>query len=260
VSATPAIEVRGLTVELAGREVLEEVDLTVPEGDLLGIIGPNGGGKTVLLKVLLGLLRPARGTVRVLGRRPEEARGEVAYVPQHVEFDREFPIRARDVVLMGRIGRRRARRRFDAEDLAAARQALERVDLADLADRQIGRMSGGQLQRVLIARALALDARLLLLDEPTANLDSGISGRIYDLLVTLAGRMTVVLVAHDVGVMCRHVKSIACLNRRLHQHAERGLTQEMLEAAYGYPVDVLLHDHGHSHRLLEEHLPPPEGR
>ena len=255
----PAIEVRDLWLSFGSWNALEAVEFTVLEGEFFGLIGPNGAGKTVLLKVLLGLLKPDRGTVRVLGRPPGAARGDVAYVPQRAEFDTRFPIHVLDVVLMGRLGRARMLRPYGAEDRDRARQALERVGLSDLARRQIGELSGGQLQRVLIARALVLDARVLLLDEPTANLDSTVAGRLYELLRDLTGKLTIVLVDHDIGVMSRYVQSVGCLNRRLHHHHGRHLPQDVLEQAYGYPVDVLTHDHdhaddhGHAHRVLDGH-------
>jgi zinc transport system ATP-binding protein len=252
----PAIEVRDVWLSFRGTNALEAIDLTVEQGALLGIIGPNGAGKTVLLKVLLGLLKPDRGSVRILGKPAEKARGEVAYVPQHAEFDRNFPVRVRDVVLMGRLGRGKLFRPYDATDRRRVREAIERVGLSELADRQIGKLSGGQLQRALIARALAVDARILLLDEPTANLDSQVAGRLYDLLHRLSGELTIVLVDHDIGVMHRYVESVGCLNRRLHYHAAK-LTQQALEQTYGYPVEVVVH--GAAQRILDDHETQGEG-
>ena len=243
-SGSPAIEIRDVYVTLDGTKVLEAIDLSVSEHEFLGIIGPNGGGKTVLLKLLLGLIEPTRGTVRVLGGSPRQARGQVGYVPQHTELDRRFPIRVLDVVQMGRLGQAAA-----GEDRPRALDALEKVKLGALADRQIGKLSGGQLQRVLIARALAMNARVLLLDEPMANLDSPTAGEILELLARLADSMSIVMVEHDVGVLSRYVQSVACLNRRIHCHGAGEPTQEMLEKTYGYPVEVLVH----GHRLLEPH-------
>jgi len=254
-SRPPAIEVRDLWLSFGGWNVLEAIDLTVKQGEFLGLIGPNGAGKTVLLRVLLGLIKPDRGSVRVLGKSPRTARGNVAYVPQHAAFDRLFPIHVLDVALMGRLGRSRLLRPYTADDRQKARQALDTVGIADLEHRQIGELSGGQLQRVLIARALAVNSRVLLLDEPTANLDSTVAGHLYELLGELAGELTIVLVDHDIGVMSRHVQSVGCLNRRLHHHHGAHPSQEMLEQAYGYPVDVVVHDHdhGHAHRILDSH-------
>lgn len=248
---TAAIELRDVWLTFRDQPVLEAIDLTIPEGEFVGLIGPNGGGKTVLLKVILGLLEPDRGTVRVLGRSPRDARGLVGYVPQHLVFDPEFPIRAVDVVLMGRLGRRRLLRPYDRADRDAAARALEQVDGLDLATRPIGKLSGGQLQRVLVARALVTDPRLLLLDEPTSSLDPASGQDVHGLLETLASRMTVVLVSHDVGVISQHVGSVACLNRRLHYHPSGGITRETIEATYGCPVDFIVHEH--THRVLEEH-------
>jgi zinc transport system ATP-binding protein len=250
---TPAIEIRDLWLSLGGVPILQDIHLTVEQRAFLGIIGPNGGGKTTLLRVLLGLLQPDRGTVRILGQPPHSRRGEVAYVPQFSRFDPAFPIRVLDVVLMGRLGRGKLLRPYGKADLDRALRALEEVDSAELAGQQVDGLSGGQLQRVLIARALAMDSRVLLLDEPVASLDARVGGRLYELLARLSGARTVVLVDHDVGVMSRYVRSIACLNRRLHYHESSQLTREMLEETYGYPVGVLSHDH-------DPELPPARER
>jgi zinc transport system ATP-binding protein len=251
--ATPVLELRDVTLTRRGIPVLEDVDLTLRGGEFVGLIGPNGAGKTALLKVILGLFRPERGSVRVFGRPPRESRGLVAYVPQYAGFDVSYPVRVRDVVLMGRLGGR-FRLRPSARDREAAERALDRVGLTALADRQVGRLSGGELQRVLVARALAQEASLLLLDEPTANLDTRVEHALYDVLGELPDDTTVILVSHDVGVMHRHVSAVACLNRRLHYHGTREITQEMIEATYGEGVDVL--EHPHSHRLLHDHGGP----
>jgi zinc transport system ATP-binding protein len=247
---TPAIEARDLWVSFRGWNALEAVSLVVAPGEFLGLIGPNGAGKTVLLRTLLGLVRPDRGTVRILGHSPEHARGRVAYVPQSARFDRDFPVRALDVVLAGRLGRNHLLRRYDRGDRERAARALEQVGLADHAERQIGRLSGGQLQRVLVARALAVDAEVLLLDEPASSLDPESSGQLYGLLSALSrGGMTVVLVDHDVGVVYRHVQTVACLNRRLFYHGAGSPSHQELERAYGFPLEVVVHDH----RLLDPH-------
>jgi len=253
-SEVPALELRDVWLSFSRQVALEAVTLTLERGGFLGIIGPNGAGKSVLLKILLGLMRPDRGTVRVFGRSPEQSRGLVAYVPQYARFDTAFPIQVLDVVSMGRMGARGAFGRARSEDRARAMAALEQLDVARLAQRQIGELSGGQLQRVLIARALVLDAPLLLLDEPTANLDAHIAGELYELLRGLTPERSVVLVGHDIGVMYRYVGSVACLNRRLHHHGSSDVPQEVLDETYGYPVDVLVHDH--THRVLGSHEDP----
>jgi zinc transport system ATP-binding protein len=253
---TTAVEVRDVSLAFNEVPVLEEISLTLEQGDFLGIIGPNGGGKTTLLRVILGLVKPDRGDVRVFGKPPSRAHGEVGYVPQYARFDASFPIDVLEVVLMGRLSRGALFSRVTAEDREAAQEALVRVQMADLASRQIGELSGGQLQRVLVARALAVEPRILLLDEPTASIDTPIGRSVYELLEDLAREKTVVLVSHDIGVISRYVKTVACLNRHLHYHHSKELTSEMVEAAYGCPVELL--GHGHPHRVLEEH-PPTDG-
>jgi len=246
---TPPIQLRDVSYSYGQTPVLESVNLRLDDGDFLGIIGPNAGGKTTLLKIVLGLLKPDSGTVSVFGRSPAENRGVIGYVPQYARFDASFPISVLDTVRMGRLGI--GRRERSRESRAAALAVLERVDLGGMAGEQIGQLSGGQLQRVLIARALASEPRILLLDEPTASVDTRIGRSVYELLERLSEQMTIVLVSHDIGVISRYVKTIACLNVRLHYHHSRELTDEMVEVAYGCPVDLVAH--GHPHRVLPSH-------
>jgi zinc transport system ATP-binding protein len=247
----PAVELRDVWFSYGELPVLEGVDLRVDACDYLALLGPNGSGKTTLLKLVLGLLQPTRGTVRVLGCEPERARGRVGYVPQRVQFDPDFPIRVADVVRMGRLRRDRMLHRFAARDHEAVERALATVEIGALGSRPIGALSGGQLQRVLIARALAMGPELLLLDEPTASLDERIGLGVWELLEQLSKTMTVIVISHDIGAISRHVRSVACLNRRLFAHPSRELTPEILEATYGCPVDLIAH--GHPHRVLGDH-------
>jgi len=249
--SVPAIDVRNVSLSFRGMAVLEDVSFSVEPGEFVGIIGPNGGGKSVLLKVILGLLKPDRGSVLIFGRPPDHSGGALAYVPQYPPFDPRFPIRVMDVVMLGRLGGQRLFQRVSDEDRARALEAMREVQVEHLAEREIGKLSGGQLQRVLIARGLATDARVLLLDEPTASLDSAVVGSFYELLERLSKQMTIVLVSHDLSVMSKHVRSVACLNRRLHYHHSREITREMVEETYGCPVDFVIHRH--SHVVLEDH-------
>lgn len=249
--SAPVLEIRDLWLSLRGVPVLEAIHLTLEEGDYLGLIGPNGGGKTMLLKVILGLVPPDRGSVRLFGEPIERARGRVGYVPQYAQFDSDFPIHVLDVVLMGRLTRERVGRRLRREDREQAFRALEQVNMVDHAHRQIGRMSGGQIQRILVARALAVEPELLLLDEPTASLDPLVGPSIYGLLEKVAHDVTVVLVSHDIGVISQYVKTVACLNRKLYYHHSKTVAPEVIEAVYGCPVDLLAH--GHAHRVLPSH-------
>jgi len=248
--SAPAAELQNVSLSLRGISVLEDVSFRIEAGDYLALLGPNGGGKSTLLKVLLGLLTPDEGTVRVFGQSPPAARGRVGYVPQSFQFDRDFPIRVLDVVLMGRVGKLKLGT-VTEEDREMARAALTRVEMAELATRPIGALSGGQLQRVWIARALAQQPELLLLDEPTSSLDERVGRSVWELFAELSQEMAVVVVSHDIGAISQHVRGVACLNRRLHAHPTRELTSEMLEATYGCPVDLLAH--GHPHRVLHAH-------
>lgn len=247
-NAPVVVSLERVSFTYAGVDVLRDVSFEFYEGDFVGIIGPNAGGKTTLLKLILGLLRPDSGSIRVLGVSPDEARGLVGYVPQYAHFDRSFPIRVRTAVTMGTLGRGRM---GDTVASDAVDRALEQLELHVVADRQMGSLSGGQLQRALIARALVTEPKLLLLDEPTASLDTRIGRSVYELLEELAEKITVVLVSHDIGVISRHVRTIACLNVEMHYHHSKHLTPEMIEAAYGCPVDLVAH--GHPHRVLEQH-------
>jgi zinc transport system ATP-binding protein len=246
------ISVRHLWAGYNHESVLKDINLSVNELDFIGLIGPNGGGKTTLLKVLLGLLPPTRGEVRIMDKDVEEGRRHVGYVPQSVEFDRDFPISVWDVTRMGRLGRRRLLQRYTTEDDEVVAEALRSVDMLDLRDRPIGALSGGQRQRVYIARALATEPRILFLDEPMASVDPQVSTSVYELLRQLNEHITILMVSHDMGAISSHVKTVGCLNRRLFYHGEKQITPDMLEAAYQCPIDLIAH--GISHRVFPEHV------
>jgi zinc transport system ATP-binding protein len=245
------VRLEDVWLQFDGVPVLEGIDLSVYAHDFLGVIGPNGGGKTTLLKVILGLLEPSRGKVTVFGHAPERGRKYVGYVPQFSLFDREFPISVWDVVLMGRVGHMKRFRRYTEEDTRRADEALETVEMLDFRDCQIGKLSGGQQQRVFIARALVTEPKLLLLDEPMASVDSPMQTELYELFEKLRQRMAIVLVSHDISAVSIYVDKIACLNRKLYYHGTKELPMEDLEAAYRCPVDLIAH--GFPHRVLREH-------
>ena len=244
------IEVKNLGVRLEGTPVLTNVNLTVRAGDFLGIIGPNGGGKTTFLKVLAGLIRPDHGQVTVLGHSPFQSRGTVGYVPQYANFDRSFPVSVGEVVLTGRLAHRRGRR-FSSEDRKIALQALEKVEMHGLRNRHISELSGGEQQRVLLARALAGTPEVLLLDEPTASVDSRFVASFYELLRELNREMTLILVSHDISAVSRYVKTVACLNHTLYYEHSREISSTIIEKAYQCPVDLIAH--GVPHRVLPPH-------
>ena len=246
------ISVRRLWAGYDNEPVLEDINLSVEELDFIGLIGPNGGGKTTLLKVLLGLLPPTRGEVQIMGQSIKEGRRHVGYVPQAVEFDRDFPISVWDVARMGRLGRRRLLQRYTAGDDEAVAQALRDVDMLHLRGHPIGDLSGGQRQRVYIARALAAKPRILLLDEPMASVDPQVSASIYELLSHLNERITILMISHDMNAISSHVKTVGCLNHRLFYHGDKQITPDMLDAAYQCPVDLIAH--GVPHRVFPEHV------
>ncbi len=242
---TAVIELNEVSFTYTGQLVLEDIDLTVGDGEFLGLVGPNASGKSTLLKVILGLLRPTRGRVRVFGRPPSESRKAIGYVPQFATFRRDFPISVTDMVLLGRLGGGATRNLggYRAADRRAAAEAMAEAQVFDVRTRPIGTLSGGQLQRALVARALVSNPRLLILDEPTANIDVMAEEDIFGLFRRLNERMTIVVVSHDVGFITKYVHRVACLNRTLVCHQTGAITGEVIEQLYGMPVRLI--DHGH---------------
>lgn len=238
----PVIELKDVSFAYdIGPSALEHVSLAVAEGEFLGLVGPNGGGKSTLLKLVLGLLRPGSGEVRVAGGTPQESRRVIGYVPQYARFVRDFPISVEETVLMGRLGATRLMGGYRAADREAARLAMTETEVLDLRQRPLGTLSGGQLQRVLVARALACDPRILILDEPTANIDMRAETEIFDLFKALNQHMTIVVVSHDIGFISRYVTRVACLNRTLLCHQPVPIGSEVIEKLYGMPVQVIPH-------------------
>lgn len=246
-----AIKIEDLWFSYEGNAVLQGVNLSLEQGEFLGIIGPNGGGKTTLLRLMLGVLKPDRGEIRILGEDPDNVSHRLGYVPQDTNFNRTFPISVMDVTLMGRLKRAHIGRRYSREDRDKVEEILNRVGMWDYRHRPIGKLSGGQRQRVFIARALATDPELLFLDEPTTGVDQEFETDLYDLLRELNQEVTIVVITHDVGVVSSHMKSIACVNRYLMFHGGGKITQEMVDMAYECPVDLIAH--GLPHRVLHSH-------
>ncbi len=247
-----AVRLEEVSVNYNGVPALEGVSLSVAQGDFLGIIGPNGGGKTTLLKVMLGLIIPGQGRVSVLGKPPGKSRKDIGYIPQYNLFDRDFPISVWDTVLMGRYGKTGLFRRYRRVDKEAVRTTLETVGMLKHRNRQMGKLSGGEQQRVFIARALATEPKLLLLDEPTASVDTATQTEFYELLARLKQQMAIILVSHDISAISIHVDKIACLNRQLFYHGSKEISSEVLEATYKCPVQMIAHGTV-PHRVLKEH-------
>jgi zinc transport system ATP-binding protein len=248
----PVIELEKVSCVLSGRPVLDSVDLKVREGDLYAVIGPNGGGKTTLLRVILGLLPASSGTVRVFGSDPAQVRSRIGYVPQYRTFDFYYPVTVEEMVLSGRLGHIRSPvRRFSKEDRSAAQKALERTGILHLSSRPISDLSGGERQRAIIARALVGDPDLLILDEPMVYVDLPTEVQLFDMLHDLLPGMTILLVTHDIGAISTHVTRVACLNGKIFTHDTSEISEEMLTAAYHCPVDLIAH--GIPHRVFRDH-------
>jgi zinc transport system ATP-binding protein len=244
VDVSPAVELEHVSFGYppdASEPVLDDVSLTIARDEFLGVIGPNGGGKTTLLKLILGQLQPQRGTVRVFGRPPAQVRARIGYVPQRARIDAGVPANVLDVVLTGRLSLSSWGSFYGARHKEAAMAALALTGVDDLARRTIGTLSGGQRQRVLIARALASDAELLLLDEPTAGVDPHVERSLTDLLHRLNERLPIVVVSHDVAFVSAHLKRVACLNRRLTSHAAAEVTSDVLGHLYGDRMRAVHH-------------------
>jgi zinc transport system ATP-binding protein len=248
---TQIASIKDVWVIRDGHSVLEEINLDIEDSDFLGLIGPNGGGKSTLLKVILGLIKPDRGEVKIFGLDPSTARSQVGYMPQKTIFDRSFPISALEVVLMGRFNRAGLLRRYKPEDRKASMQALADVGMLDHASKMIGSLSGGEQQRVFVARSLVGEPKLLLLDEPTTGIDAAKQNEFYELLCRLNQKIAIILVSHDLTAVSKYVNKVACLNQRLYFHGTKELNEEDIEKAYGCPVDMIAH--GTPHRVLREH-------
>jgi zinc transport system ATP-binding protein len=249
--AGPVIELSAVDFSYGGPPVLRRLDLQVERGEFLGIVGPNAGGKSTLLKLILGLIEPQAGRIRVLGRTPREAGREIGYVPQYPTFPRDFPVTVEQVVTLGRLGTGRGAGwlgmllpgRTTRRDREAVGRALAEVEASDIAQRRIGSLSGGQLQRVLLARALVGEPQILILDEPTANIDQRMEGEIFELLNRLNERMTILVVSHDVAFISSYVTRVACVNQTLVCHRTDAIDGQVIQDLYGEHVRMVAHRH-----------------
>jgi zinc transport system ATP-binding protein len=245
------IRVRDLSFAYGRNQVLTNVRFDIFPQDTVCIVGPNGGGKTTLVKLILGLLAPDRGSVLVHGSSPDRERHRIGYVPQYAHYDARFPISVREVVRMGRLGNSISGH-FDREDNEKAMAALGAVHLQELAMRPFSALSGGQRQRVLIARALASEGDILILDEPTASLDRESEQQLFTLLDTLNRKMAILMVTHEVGFSSTFFKRIICVNNHVYVHPTSELTGDLIRDMYGGDMRMIRHDHrcsaeGHEH-------------
>jgi zinc transport system ATP-binding protein len=247
----PIIEVKNLWFYFDQHPVLADVSLSIHAKEFLVVIGPNGGGKTTLLKLFLGLYRPSRGTVSIFGKEPRKVLDRVGYVPQQTDVNNLFPISVRDVVLTGIRKKRLFQWKESPEEITKAESVLTHMGVWDLRESRIGNISGGQRRRVLIARALIGDPEILMLDEPTASVDAEGQQQFYEMLHELNKKMTIILVTHDISVISRKVNTVACMNQKCFYHDSGEITEEMIHGSYGCQLDLIAH--GKPHRMLGEH-------
>ena len=247
---SPIISMTDLDFSYNGTLVLKNVTFDIPEKEFLAIIGPNGGGKSTLVKLMIGLLKPNRGRVLVMGKPPRKVSHRVGYVPQDVSINKSFPISVMDVVLIGRL-RFHGRSKITEADRTSAYETLERLGIREFAHHKIDDLSGGQREKAFIARALITDPDILILDEPTSSLDTTGRTELYTLLKELNATKTIIVVSHDLMVLSSYVQAVACVNQDVHYHCDAEITDAMLDMGYQCPVELIAH--GIPHRILKDH-------
>jgi zinc transport system ATP-binding protein len=234
------IEIRNLDAGYDGNRIIENINLELKENDFLALIGPNGGGKSTLFKAILGLIKPMAGTVKIFGEEPAGFVSNIGYVPQYEELDSQYPICAREVVQMGLRANKGLRPYYTEEEKEAAERAMEYTEVIDFAHKRISQLSGGQRRRVYLARALAPEPEILMLDEPTASLDPSMQDCTYDILRRLNAKgVAIMLITHDISSVIRDVKRVACLNRSIIVNDAPEITPEMVQLGYHCPPDII---------------------
>jgi len=250
-SRSKIIELLEVTAGYEQEIALKDANLTVYDGDFIGVIGPNGGGKTTLAKIIVGLLKPMKGKVVVHQKANNGFQGTIGYLPQVNRFDIRFPIAVRDVVLSGLMSAKGLIKSYSHADKHKAEQFLEQVGIGDLASKPIGELSGGQMQRVFLCRAIITSPRLLILDEPNTFVDNQFEADLYATLRELNKLMAIMVISHDVGTISYFVKTIACVNKYLHYHPSNIITEQQL-ASYGCPIQIITHG-DIPHTVLKKH-------
>jgi zinc transport system ATP-binding protein len=238
----PVIELDNVCFSYRNHLIIDDATVRVYPGEFVAVVGPNGSGKTTLLKMLLGMLAPSSGTVRIMGGNPKRTRKRIGYMPQYAHLDPKFPISALSVTLMGRLGHTSSIFGYSQRDLRIARQAMERLDMWDHRDEHFSELSGGQRRRVLIARALAVEPELLLLDEPIAGLDCEMGEELLEILNELSNSVTVVLVSHELSFVSKYVNKVICVKTSVRTHPTGEITPEILGEFYGPAMRQVRHD------------------
>ncbi|MFI5333824.1 MAG: metal ABC transporter ATP-binding protein [Chlamydiales bacterium] len=226
------LEIDNLSFGYEKTPILQGVDLAIHEGEFIVIFGPNGGGKTTFLKLLMGFLEPVSGTISLFGKTPRKARQKLSYVPQVAQFDRQFPLSVLELVLMGRLNQTKWWGGFPREAKKEALDALEKVGLLEKAPAPFGTLSGGQAQRALIARALVSNPELLLLDEPTASVDPEAEKQIHALLLKLKGSMTILMVTHDLQPLLEKADRLLCVHRTVGSYTPKQVCEHFAVGLY----------------------------
>ena len=247
----PLIEIRHLTVGYEENIILSDVSLTIHDKDFIGVIGPNGGGKTTLLKAILGLLQPFRGEVVFHDCMTEGNHHRIGYLPQINNIDRKFPISVSEVVKSGLMSRKRIIKKYAQKDLEYAGELMNEMGIYEIRNKAIGELSGGQIQRTLLCRALVNQPKLLVLDEPNTYVDNRFERELYEKLRRFNENIAILLVSHDIGTISTYVKSIACVNHSLHYHPGNKITPELMEA-YECPIQIITHGKI-PHTVLHQH-------
>ena len=238
------IQINKMWIKIEKKTILENINLDIFENDFIGIIGPNGAGKTTLFKSLLGLIKPTKGEII-------KYENNIGYVPQYNSIDDLFPFTVMDTVLMGKLNRKKMFFSYSKKDKMEVIEILKRFNLIRYKDKKISQLSGGERQKTYIARALVNNPKILLLDEPTSNIDINAANDFYEFIDSLKENITIVMISHDLNAVSKYVKTIACLNRKLHYHNDKNITNKMLTDTYECPVDLIAH--GLPHRVLEKH-------
>jgi zinc transport system ATP-binding protein len=245
------VEIKSIYAGYDDEVVLKDVSLDIFDDDFIGVIGPNGGGKTTLLHVILGLIKPYKGTVNFYDDLRTDRNNKIGYLPQLNKIDKKFPITVKEVVLSGLLYGNTVFVKYSKSDKKRAEQTLERIGVSSLQNQAIGELSGGQMQKVLLARAIVSSPRLLILDEPNTFVDNQFEGELYEILKELHTEMAIMIVTHDVGTISSYVKTIACVNQNLHYHKSNIISEEQL-ALYNCPIKLITHGDV-PHTVLKSH-------
>lgn len=236
-----AVLFKDVYFSIEGYPILENVNLEIEKKGFYVVIGPNGGGKTTLLKLILGLYRPTKGEIRVFDLDPSLQRSKIGYMPQHILYDKKFPVNVLDVVLMGRLGRKGTFGPFKKEDKEKALSALKMLGIEGLSKKPFFSLSGGERQRVLIARAIVSEPSILLLDEPSANIDMAFEENLYEFLFSISRNIPVLVVTHDLGFVSRYIDQCICVNKKVFTHPLREITVDLLRSLYQGELKMVSH-------------------